>query len=37
MDTSGNEATKAPKPGLRLAISETAAMINPDKAALMTR
>jgi hypothetical protein len=37
METSGSEATSAPKPGLRRAISETAAMITPDSAALITR
>ena len=33
----GREATNAPNPGLRFAISETAAMMMPDNAALMAR
>ncbi len=35
-DMSGNDATNAPMPGLRLAISETAAMIAPEINALIT-
>src|SRR5258705_3576496 len=36
-DTSGRDATKAPKAGLRRAISDTAMTMIPDKRALVTR
>lgn len=37
IETSGSEATSAPKPGLRRAISDTAATITPESTALMTK
>ena len=36
-DTNGNDTTKAPKAGLRRAISDTAMIINPDNSAFTTR
>src|SRR5437588_10593350 len=36
-DVSGSEATSPPQPGYRRAISETAATMMPESAALMTR
>jgi len=37
IEISGRDATRAPKAGLRLAISATAAAITPDRAALIVR
>src|ERR1019366_9721663 len=37
IDTSGSDATSAPKAGLRFAISDTAAMMIPDRRALRAK
>jgi len=37
IETSGSEAIRPPKPGLRRATSETAMTMNPDSAALIIR